>query len=57
MKGADDMDTKADRIVSLILDDMLGRRGLDGAWDEIDEDIQEEIRATWAAIVHKELSR
>lgn len=51
------MDTKADKIVAAILDDMLGRRGLDGAWDEIDEDIQEEIRATWAAIVQKELSR
>lgn len=51
------MDTKADRIVALILDDMLGRAGLDGAWDDIDPDIQEEIRATWAAIVHKELSR
>lgn len=55
MPEDDDMDMKAKKIVATILDDMLGRGGLDEVWGGIDEDIQEEIRATWIAIVHKEL--
>lgn len=35
---------KAAKIVELFLADITGRRGLRQAWDEIDNDIQEEIK-------------
>jgi hypothetical protein len=41
----------AAEIVSEILADLRGRGGLDGAWDSIDSDIQQEIRETWEGIV------
>ena len=41
--------TAADEIIS----DMSDRRGLRQAFDEIDSDIQEEIRATWAEIIRR----
>jgi len=46
---------KAVQIVNAILHDLTGRRGLRHEWDGIDDDIQQEIRDTWATIVRKEL--
>ena len=34
---------KAEEIVFSILDDLLGRRGLDSEWDQIDDETKEEI--------------
>jgi len=47
----------ADRIVEEILDDLQDRRGLHGAWDSIGEDIQDEIRHHWTALVRSEIER
>jgi hypothetical protein len=51
------MKTSAERIVTDIIDDLTNRRALRQAWDDIDEDIQQEIRDTWAVIVQRELAR
>ncbi len=37
--------------VQAILDDMSDRSGLQNAWDEIDADIQDEIREEWTKLV------
>lgn len=42
---------QAERIVDAILRDLQDRSGIKHAWDEIDADIQDEIRATWLQIV------
>lgn len=47
----------ANAIVSRIEADFTDRRGLRQEWDEIDADIQEEIRDTWRDIVRQELNR
>ena len=37
--------------VKAILDDLTDRRGLGQEWEQIDDDIQAEIRAAWVAIL------
>lgn len=37
----------ASRIVELIVEDLTDRKGLRQAWEGIDEDITEEIKAAW----------
>lgn len=49
--------TKAEKIVKAILADMTDRRGLRQEWEQIDEDIQAEIKTTWTELVEKELSK
>lgn len=49
--------SKATDIVDAILADMTDRRGLRHQWDQIDRDIQQEIRDTWAEIVQAELDK
>lgn len=46
---------KARRIVAALLRDMLGRRGFRQNWDEIDDDIKDEIVKQWEALVLAEL--
>lgn len=50
------MSDKAERIVRAIVRDITDRRGLRQEWEQIDEKTRKEIRATWAAIVRKELA-
>lgn len=45
--------TKAEIIVSAIVDDLCDRAGLGDEWYQIDDDIRAEIVATWKAIVEK----
>lgn len=40
-----------DRAVDQIINDLTGRRALRQAWDEIDNDIQAEIRAQWSILI------
>lgn len=54
---AHEADNSADRIVEKIVADLSDRRGLRHAWEAIDPDIQEDIRARWAAIIQRELRR
>lgn len=44
-------------IVDAILADLTDRRGLRQAWEEIDEDIREEIKECWMDIVSNFFSR
>ena len=44
-------DEQAARIVDAIISDLTDRKGLRHEWDNIDEDIQDEIRSTWIKIV------
>ncbi len=37
----------ADKIIKVIIDDISDRSGLQNEWDEIDEDIQKEIKDEW----------
>lgn len=48
------MDALASRIVDAIIRDLTDRGGLDGAWDSIDDDTQDEIRETWIQLVIEE---
>jgi len=50
------MDT-AERIVKAIEDDFTDRRGLRQEWEQIDADIQAEIRETWTRLVREELEK
>ncbi len=45
------------QIVNDILDDLSDRSGLSDEWDNIDEEIQEEIIATWVNIVERHLKK
>jgi hypothetical protein len=42
---------QAEAIVDAIINDLTDRRGLRQAWDQIDEGVQAEIRATWIEFV------
>ena len=37
--------------VAAIIADLSDRRGIKGEWLNIDEDIQQEIRETWVALI------
>lgn len=45
--------TKAEKIVESIIIDILGRKGIGNAWENIDEDIQIEMAETWISEVDK----
>jgi len=47
--------SKEESIVFSILEDFTDRRGLRQAWEEINEDIQEEILKEWIKIVKSNL--
>lgn len=49
--------TPAENIAFQILADMTDRRGFRQAWENVDEDIQEEIIQTWINIAKKELKK
>lgn len=53
LAAREEMLGKADRLVDALLEDLRDRRGLRQAWDDIDGDIQAEIRAEWGKIVRK----
>lgn len=46
-------DPKATRVVERIVEDLMGRAGLGNVWDEIDEEMQQEIEKSWAKIVEE----
>jgi trans-2-enoyl-CoA reductase len=46
-----------DRIVDAIVRDFTDRRGLRQEWEQINEDIQAEIKATWKKIVKREMAK
>ncbi len=46
---------KAEKIVKEILADLTDRRGLRQEWENIDDDIQEEIKSEWIKIVRSNL--
>ena len=48
---------KAERIVAAIEYDFTDRRGLRQEWEQIDTEMQAEIRTTWTEIVRKELAK
>ncbi|MBP9727768.1 MAG: hypothetical protein KBD27_00155 [Candidatus Moranbacteria bacterium] len=41
----------AKKILFAVLDDLFGRKGLDNAWDDIDDEIREELLETNLEIV------
>lgn len=43
---------KAKSVVDQIIADLSDRQGLGDVWDDIDEDVQAEIREKWMSIVH-----
>ena len=47
---------KYENAVNAIIDDLSDRRGLRHEWDNIDEDIQDEIRETWRGLIEKALA-
>lgn len=42
---------KAEKIVKEILADLKGRRGFRQEWENIDDDIQDELKSKWIRIV------
>jgi hypothetical protein len=51
------MDKKIVHAVDAIILDLSDRRGLKQEWDQIDDDIQQEIKETWAGLINRELNR
>lgn len=49
------MTTLSHEIVGFIIDDLTDRKGLRQVWDEIDEDIQQEIFNKWKRIVESHI--
>lgn len=47
--------TKAEEIVFDIMRDFTDRRGLRQEWEQIDDDIKEEIIEKWITLVNKKL--
>jgi hypothetical protein len=47
------MEQKIINAVESIVQDLSDRRGLRQEWEQIDEDIQEEIKQTWAVIIRE----
>lgn len=47
----------AQRIITKIVNDLTDRRGLRQEWDQIDEDIKEEILEKWRKIVIEEVNK
>lgn len=47
--------SKAKEIVNAIIADLTDRRGLRQEWEQIDSDIQEDIRQEWIEIVETAL--
>jgi hypothetical protein len=45
------MSYRARRAVDEIISDLKGRKGIGDEWEQIDEDIQKEIRDTWQDII------
>ena len=41
----------AEKVTDEILMDLTDRRGLRQEWEQIDPDIQDEIRATWIGLI------
>ena len=48
---------KAQKIVEAIETDLTDRRGLRQEWEQIDYDLQDEIRDIWAELIRKELNK
>ena len=44
---------QAEKIVDEILADLTSRRGLRHEWDEIDDDLQAEIRDEWITLARR----
>tara|TARA_R100000656_G_scaffold104176_2_gene76306 strand:+ start:26804 stop:26932 length:129 start_codon:yes stop_codon:yes gene_type:complete len=40
-------------VVERIVEDLMGRAGLGNVWNEIDEELQQEIEKSWAKIVEE----
>jgi len=53
MMEADVTREQAQEAVREIVRDLSDRRGLKWAWDDIDEDIQAEIKKRWADLILK----
>ena len=55
LEGVDDMNIDtATRIMKALIADITDRRGWRQAWDTFDDDVQEEIKATFINIIMKE---
>lgn len=50
------MSDVAAKIVDRIINDLSSRCGLEDEWEQIDEDIQQEIKDEWGEIVDRVLS-
>lgn len=46
----------AQAIVEDLIEEMVGRAGLDGAWDSIDEETKEELLNQWREIVERHVT-
>lgn len=46
---------KIEEVVDKIVEDMVTRHGLQNVWEQIDDDIQSEIKAKWRSIVAENL--
>ena len=51
------MTEQANKVVTEIIEDLTGRKGLRQEWEQIEGDIQQEISNTWAGIVDAALTR
>lgn len=55
-QGAPEPAGLAEELVGAVLDDLRDRRGFEAWWDEIDDDVQAELRDDLASIMRKSLA-
>jgi hypothetical protein len=53
LEGIDMDENTIVAIIEDMINDISDRRGIGDEWSEIDEDIKDEIRATWIEIIKK----
>lgn len=45
---------KANYVIERIIEDIIDRRGLGDAWEEIDADVKDEITRSWSDLINDE---
>ena len=46
---------RSQNVLEAIISDLTDRRGLENEWDQIDEDVKQEIKDTWLEIIYQSM--
>lgn len=46
---------RSQNVLEAIISDLTDRRGLESEWDQIDDDVKQEIKDTWLEIIYQSM--